>query len=72
MTETLEGAVAALSLQPPDTQDRIAAELLAHVEKLERLRADIDQGLEALNEGRAKSLDIEALIRRARTSDGSA
>ncbi len=45
-------------------QEQIGRDLLSHVEKLRRLRAEIDKGLHSLNEGKGAPLDIEEFIRR--------
>lgn len=70
MTKTLERALAEAATLPEAAQDQIGRELLAHIEKLRALRADIDAGLRSLDAGRGRALDIEDVIRRARRDDG--
>jgi hypothetical protein len=74
MTKTLERAMAQVASLPPATQDRIGEELLAYLEKLQGLRAELDAGLRSLDEGAGRELDIDEVIRlakdRARRSNG--
>jgi hypothetical protein len=70
MTKMLERALAEAATLPEAAQDRIGRELLAHIEKLRRLRADIDTGLNSLDAGAGRELDIEEVIRRARDESG--
>ena len=62
MTKLLERAMAEASALPDTIQDQIGSELLAHIEKLSRFRADLDAGLRSLDAGAGRELDIEALI----------
>lgn len=70
MIEVLEKAIEELSQLSEADQDRIGRELLTHVEKLRALRADIDEGLQALDRGEGITLDIEALIKRKNAERG--
>jgi hypothetical protein len=58
MTKALKEAIAEVSTLPESDQELIGRELLAHIEKLRSLRADIAHGV--------RSLDIEDVISRAR------
>jgi plasmid stabilization system protein ParE len=60
MTRTLEKAFAEASVLPDSAQDQIGRELLAHVRKLRRLRADLEKGIQ--------SLDADRRIREIRRS----
>lgn len=62
MTKTLEQAIAAISHLPDDDQEEIGRKLLSHVEKLKRLRADIDKGVRSLDAGEGKPLDTESFL----------
>jgi hypothetical protein len=64
MIEALEQAILELSRLPETDQERISRRLLAHIEKLRTLRADIDNGLHSLGHGQGIDLDIEELIRK--------
>jgi hypothetical protein len=62
----LETAMAEVANLPEADQEKIGQELLAHVEKLRSLRAEIDKGIRSLDAGKGKKLKIEDVIRRAR------
>ena len=49
------GEVAAL---PDADQERIGRQLLSHVEKLRRLREELDKGVRSLNPGKSTTLSI--------------
>jgi hypothetical protein len=66
MTKLFERAAAEVAKLPESEQDRIGQELIAHLEKLRRLRSDIDEGLRSLDAGEGRELDIEAVIARGR------
>ena len=62
MVKTLKQAIAVITHLPDADQEEIGRKLLSHVEKLQQLRADIDQGLRTLDEGEGKPLDIEQFV----------
>ena len=62
MVKTLQKAIAELAALPAADQEEIGRKLLSHVEKLNRLRADIDAGLRSLDAGEGRPLDIEQFI----------
>ncbi|MCC6947694.1 MAG: hypothetical protein IT539_08000 [Bradyrhizobiaceae bacterium] len=65
MIRTLQRAIEEVErLSEPD-QEKIGRELLAHVEKLRALRADLDAGIRSLDAGGGRKVDIEAVIRTA-------
>ena len=66
----LETAIAEVVSLPEPDQEKIGRELLAHVEKLRALRAEIDKGIRSLDAGKGKKLNIEDVIRRARERHG--
>jgi hypothetical protein len=72
MVRTLERAIAEVANLPEAIQEKIGRELLAHVEKLRNLRADLAKGIRSLDAGRGKELDIEDLIKRARRRNAKA
>jgi len=72
MVKTLERAVAEVAQLPESDQERIGKGLLAHVEKLRKLREDLQRGIDSLDAGKGKPLDIEAVIARARKRHGNA
>jgi hypothetical protein len=66
MVKTLKLAIAEVETLPDAAQERIGRELLAHIEKLRTLRADVAKGIKSLDEGSGRELDIEDVIKRAR------
>jgi hypothetical protein len=64
MTRLLQQAFEAASRLPDAEQDRIGRELKAYLDKLERLRADIDEGIRSLDAGEGRELDIEEFLGR--------
>ena len=48
MVKSLEAALAEVATLPEAAQEQIGRELLAHVEKLRELRADIEEGIRSL------------------------
>ena len=66
MVKILEEAVAKVTALPETDQEQIGRELLAHVEKLRTLRADLRAGIDSLDAGRGKEVPIDDVIKRAR------
>jgi hypothetical protein len=67
---TLEKAIAEVGRLPDADQEEIGRQLLDHVEKLRRLRADIRQGIASLDAGLGQEVDIEELIARKNKGHG--
>jgi len=70
MTKVLKEAIDEVSALPEADQEKIGRGLLSHVEKLRRLRAEIDKGIRSLDAGKGKELDIEDFIRKAHARHG--
>jgi hypothetical protein len=70
MTKLMKEAVDEVSALPDSDQETIGRQLLSHVEKLRRLRVEIDRGEASLDAGRGSELDIDELIARARERHG--
>jgi hypothetical protein len=70
MVKILEHALAEAAKLPDTAQEQIGRELLAHIEKLHALRADLEQGIRSLDAGEGRALDVEDLIVRARARHG--
>jgi len=68
MVKTLELAIAEIASLPDADQEKIGQQLLSHVEKLRRLRAEIDKGIRSLDAGEGEPLDVEDFIRRQNES----
>ncbi len=62
MVKALQRAIDKVATLPEADQEEIAQQLLAHVEKLSKLRADIDAGIRSLDAGKGKPIDIDELI----------
>jgi hypothetical protein len=72
MVKALEQAIEELSNLPDVDQEQIGRRLLWHVEKLRRLRAEIDKGIQSLDAGKGEPLDIEESLRRENDRYGRA
>jgi hypothetical protein len=70
MTNVLERAIAEVAGLPEADQEQIGRQLLSHVEKLRRLRTELDKGIRSLDEGKGAPLDIEAFIEEQNTRHG--
>jgi hypothetical protein len=70
MTKTFEQAVAEISTLPDADQEQIGQSLLSHVERLRRLRAEIDKGLLSLDAGEGKALDLKQFLQERRDRHG--
>ena len=72
MMKVLQTAIAEVASLPDAAQEKIGRELLAHVDKLRSLRADIELGTQPLDRGEGRELDIEDVIARARSRHAGA
>lgn len=72
MVKTLEKAIAKVSTLPEAVQEKIGEELLLHIAKVQRLRAQLNNGLRSLDQGEGHEIDIERVIKRARARYGDA
>jgi len=70
MVKTLQQAIAEVASLPDADQEEIGRKLLTHVEKLRQLRTEIDKGLDSLDAGRGRELDVESLIQRKNAKHG--
>lgn len=68
MTKLLQQAIDKVSALPEATQQSIAEDLIAHVESVEHLRAELQEGIDSLDRGEGEELDIEKVIRTARAT----
>ena len=72
MVRALELAVEALGTLPAADQERMGRQLLSYIEKLLRLRIEIEKGARVLeNEGGA-SLDVDDFLRQQNERHGRA
>jgi len=72
MVKTLEQAIAQISRLPDADQEQIGRKLLTHVEKLKALRAEIDKGMQSLDEGKGSALNMEDFLREKNSRHGGA
>jgi hypothetical protein len=72
MTNLLREAIAKVATLPEAAQEKIGEELLLHVKKIDRLRAELDKGIQSSNRGEGRELNIEEVIKRARAHYGRA
>jgi len=63
MVKTLEIAIAELADLSEADQEQIGRQLLFHVEKLRRLREELDKGVRSLDAGKGATFSIEDFIR---------
>jgi hypothetical protein len=57
MTKLMKEAIDEISALPEADQETIGRQLLSHVEKLRRLRVEIDRGERSLDTGQGNELD---------------
>jgi hypothetical protein len=70
MTKIMKEAIDEVSALPESDQETIGRQLLSHVEKLRRLRVEIDRGERSLDSGRGRKLDIDAFVAQVRERRG--
>lgn len=63
MVRTFERAIAEVAALPDADQEEIGRQLLSHVEKLRRLREEVDKGVRSLDAGRGRTFSIDQFIR---------
>lgn len=67
MTRTFEQAIAEVAALPDADQEQIGRQLLSHVEKLRRLREELDKGARSLDAGKGRTFSIEEFMRQNTT-----
>jgi hypothetical protein len=63
MVRIFERAIAEVAALPDADQEQIGRQLLSHVEKLRRLREELDKGVRSLDAGKGRTFSIEDFIR---------
>jgi hypothetical protein len=63
MVKLLEQAIAEVAALPEPDQEEIGRRLISHVEKLRRLRKELDRGVRSLDAGLGTTFSIEDMIR---------
>lgn len=72
MEETaLDLAINKAHALPKDAQEQIGRDVLLRIEKLERLRADLEIGIDQLDAGEGKEFDMNDFVARARAKHGA-
>lgn len=70
MTKIMKEAIDEVAALPESDQETIGRQLLSHVEKLRRLRVEIDRGERSLDTGQGRELDIDEFVAQARERRG--
>jgi hypothetical protein len=70
MKTAFEVAVRKAKELPAETREQIGRDVLLRIEKLERLRADLQIGIDQLDAGQGSAIDITDIIIRAHRQHG--
>jgi hypothetical protein len=70
MVKALEQAFAELARLPEADQEQIGRSLLSLLDKIRRVRAELDKGIRSLDAGEGKALDLEEFIRQLSKPNG--
>jgi hypothetical protein len=72
MTNALKQAIEKMATLPEAAQEQIGKELLFHVEKVRRLRLQLERAAGSLDHGGGRELKMTEVIERARAQYGQA
>lgn len=72
MTKTLDLAMKKAAVLPEAAQEQLGRELLMRIEALAEIRAEVAAGVGELDAGKGRELDVEELIRQARSRHAGA
>ncbi len=72
MVRALELAIEALGSLPAADQERMGRQLLSYIEKLLRLRIEIEKGARVLEDEGGASLDVDDFLRQQNERHGRA
>ena len=70
MLKTLELAISKAAELPEAAQEQLGRELLVRIDTLSKLRAEIEIGLQQLDEGKGEELDLGDFLRQVRKDHG--
>ncbi len=70
MVKTLERAIAELAALSDAEQEKIGRRLLSDMQKLRRLREELDKGIHSVDAGQGEPLDIAEFLGRQHDRDG--
>jgi hypothetical protein len=65
MTKVLKDAIDRIATLPEADQDSIGRAILDHVAKIRALRADLQAGVDSLDAGKGRKIDMSEVIARA-------
>jgi hypothetical protein len=68
--KALDIAIQKAKQLPEATQEQIGRDVLFRIEKLEQLQADLQIGIDELDAGQGREIDIDEIIRQARREHG--
>ena len=71
MVKILELAITKAATLPDAAQEQLGRELLERIDTLARLRAEVEVGVKQLDANLGEALDIEGVIRQARSEHGN-
>ena len=71
MVNMLDQAIAKIASPPDADQEDIGRRRLSHLEKLDRLREEIDKGIRSLEGGEGKPLDTAKFLKAKHTPNGA-
>jgi hypothetical protein len=71
MVKALERAIAELAALSDAEQEKIGRRLLSHVQKLRRLREELDKGIRSLDAGHGEPLDVAAFLDQQHDRNGA-
>jgi Arc/MetJ-type ribon-helix-helix transcriptional regulator len=66
MVKTLQLAMSKAAALPEAAQEALGRQMLKHIDELAALRAEIEVGIQQLDAGLGRELDLEEFLRRAR------
>ena len=66
MVKNLQEAMARVETLPEAAQERIGEELLEYVDNVERLRTELQEGIDSLERGEGRPFEIDDVIRHGR------
>ena len=70
MVKTHELAISKAAELPEAAQEQLGRELLVRIDTLSKLRAEIEIGLQQLDEGKGEELDLGDFLRQVRKDHG--
>jgi hypothetical protein len=69
-TKTLDLAISKVNQLPEELQEQLGREVLLRIKTLEQLRAELQVGIDELDDGNGAEIDIDQIIGEARRQHG--